>query len=189
MTQLNRLLFLFLLLFPMLALSQNSMQADYSKKHPEGLPQLDDYAEMIGRCQCESVRRDANGNWPDTVSMTWQFKYILGGTAIQDETWKEDGTYTSSVRQFNADSAKWVVTYFSSTTPSIPAGWWTGLERGEKDQMTLYRPQKAPNGMDGYSRLKFYDISEKGYKWIGEWVSVDESFTFPFWKISCRKLN
>jgi hypothetical protein len=55
--------------------------------------------------------------------------------------------------------------------------------------MTLYKPQKATNGFDGYSRLTFYDISDSGYKWRGEWVSEDESVVFPFWKIDCKKLN
>lgn len=188
MTSITRLLFFILTVMPAMLFAQSATEINYFKKHPEALPQLDDYAEMIGQCQCKSVRRNADGTWPDTTSMTWQFKYILGGTAVQDETWKADGTYTSSVRQFHPDSARWVVTYYSSSSPSIPASWWTGKER-QGNQLLLYRPQKAPNGMDGYSRLKFYDISEEGYNWIGEWVSMDESFTFPFWKIYCKKLD
>ena len=34
--------------------------------------------------------------------------------------------------------------------------------------------------MDGFSRLTFYDITDKGFKWIGEWVDPTEKVTFPF---------
>ena len=48
-------------------------------------------------------------------------------------------------------------------------------------------PQKAPNGMDGFSRLTFYDINDDGFKWIGEWVDEAGQITYPFWKIDCTK--
>ena len=51
----------------------------------------------------------------------------------------------------------------------------------------LYRAQKAPNGMDGFYRLTFSDISKKGFNWIGEWVDTTEKVIFPTWKISCTK--
>lgn len=43
--------------------------------------------------------------------------------------------------------------------------------------------------MDGYSRLTFHDINEKGYKWKGEWINEGETFVFPTWKISCVKVQ
>ena len=189
MFQAQRLLLLVLFVFTQYSLSaQETPPQDYGKMHPDAPAQLKDYQEMIGLCSCKSVRRNADGTWPDSVGMSWQFRYMLGGYGVQDESWKEDDTFSGSVRQYNSDSSKWVVTYFSSGNPPIPSGFWTGAER-EGDKIVLYRPQQAPNGMDGYSRLQFYDISETGFKWIGEWVSQNESVVFPFWKINCKKLN
>lgn len=182
--------FVILLFFSAFTISELPAQppapSHYGAPHPEAPAQLADYQELIGRCHCKSIRRNQDGNWPDTVNAVWQFKYVLGGWAVQDETWKDDGTYTSSLRQYNSDSAEWVVTYFSSSSPTPPPHW-TGGRKGDK--MVLYRPQKSPNGLDGFNRLTFYDISEQGFKWIGEWVSQDESFSFPFWKIFCEKIK
>ena len=88
-------------------------------------------------------------------------------------------------RQFQPDSGKWVVTYFSSPGVSTSPGTWLGKKKGEDIVLTM--AQKAPNGMDGFSRLTFHSISPKGYGWKGEWVSQDESIVYPFWIIGCNK--
>lgn len=41
--------------------------------------------------------------------------------------------------------------------------------------------------MDGFYKITFYDISEEGFKWLGEWVNTTETFSFPTWKIDCKK--
>ena len=38
--------------------------------------------------------------------------------------------------------------------------------------------------VDGFH---FYDINDDGFKWLGEWVNANESFSFPTWKIDCKK--
>jgi hypothetical protein len=30
-------------------------------------------------------------------------------------------------------------------------------------------------------------MTKTGYKWIGEWVSKDESIEYPTWKIDCAR--
>lgn len=157
----------------------------FGEVHRDYTEQLSDFAPMIGICDCRSVNRGPDGNWQDTVAMIWKFKYIMNGTAIQDETWKADGRSSGSIRQFIADSAQWAVTYFSAAAPAASPGVWMGGKQG--DDVVLYMDQKAPNGMEGRSRLTFYNIGEYGYDWIGEWTSLDESFVYPFWSISCTK--
>ena len=109
----------------------------------------------------------------------------MNGHAVQDEVWRENGLYAGSIRQFQADSVQWVVTYFSYPGVSTKPGTWIGQKEGDK--IVLKMPQKAPNGMEGFSRLSFYDMSDSGFRWLGEWVSQDGSFTYPFWKIKCKK--
>nr|WP_247672709.1 DUF4440 domain-containing protein [Aquimarina sp. MMG016] len=41
--------------------------------------------------------------------------------------------------------------------------------------------------MDGFYKINFYDINDKGFKWLGEWVNTNESFSYPTWKIECTK--
>ena len=53
--------------------------------------------------------------------------------------------------------------------------------------MVLYMEQPAPNGMEGYYKIIFSDISDKGFNWLGQWVSKDKTIAYPTWKIFCKK--
>lgn len=157
----------------------------FGQKNPAAPKQLADFEKMIGECDCYSQRRNPDQTWQDSIKMIWRFKYIMNGMAVQDETLKEDGVASGSIRMFNADSSKWYVHYYSSNSPAPSLKTWVGGKVGDKIILNL--PQKAPNGMEGISRLTFYDISDKGFKWIGEWVKEDANIIYPFWKIECTK--
>lgn len=187
MKKLTTLLFLGMVL---LATAQNKHEPSetnpYGTKNPKAPTQLDDFKPLIGVCDCDSESRNPDGTWAEAVKMTWKFKYIMNGMAIQDETIKADGKHSGSIRQFNKDSLKWYVHYYASASPTAKLSSWEGNKTAE-GKIILYKPQKAPNGMDGFSRLTFYDITDKGFKWIGEWVDPTEKVVFPFWKITCTK--
>lgn len=178
-----------LLLFPIIAFGQRSYEVSaenpFGAPNPDAPEQIKDFKPLIGLCDCISNSRKAEGTWAEPVSMTWKFKYIMNGMAIQDETLKTDGLHSGSIRQYNIDSLKWYVHYYSTgAVPKVlPA--WEGKKKG--NDIVLYKEQKAPNGMDGFYRLTFYDISTDAYKWIGEWVSKDETIAYPTWKIDCKK--
>ncbi|MEZ4792958.1 MAG: hypothetical protein R2783_05715 [Gelidibacter sp.] len=184
-----RYLAILLLFCPFAMLSQYDYEP--SKEHPFGLPnpaappQIKDFEPMIGLCDCKSEAKKQDGTWAEPVEMTWSFKYIMNGMAVQDETLKSDGAHSGSIRQFNADSSRWYVHYYSSNGIPNTLPTWEGNKKEGK--MILYKKQKAPNGTEGSYRLTFYDIDKKGYKWIGEWVDNSESFAFPTWKIECTK--
>lgn len=165
-----------------------SPEHPFGLPHPEAPPELLDWAPLIGECSCTSVSRKADNSWAEPVPMTWRFKYIMNGTAVQDETLKADGAHSGSIRQYIPDSTRWYVHYYSNRSPSpiLPA--WEGgkMDSGE---IVLKRKQKAPNGMDGYYRLTFSGLDGTGYDWVGEWVNLDGSFVFPTWKISCKRIE
>ena len=162
-----------------------------SKEHPFGVynpnapKQLQDYKELIGLSKCISTSRNPDQSWAKPVKMTWEWKYIMNGMAVQDLTLKEDARHSGSIRQFDKDSLQWNVHYYSSiATPSKLQTWYGNRK---DDRIILLKKQNAPNGAKGFSRLTFYQISEKGYKWIGEWVDEKQTIIFPFWKINCEK--
>jgi len=161
-----------------------SEKLPYGKANPEAPEQIKDYEQLIGECNCKSSTKKQDGTWTEGIDMIWKWKYIMNGMAVQDETLKIDGTHSGSIRQYIADSSKWYVHWFSSKTPSTILPIWEGTKK-ENGNIVLYRKIKAPNGMDGFYRLTFYDISKSGYKWIGEWVDKTESVVFPTWKIDC----
>ena len=157
----------------------------FGRLNPEGPPQTADYALLIGESGCKSVSRNADGTWStDSVDMTWKFRYFMNGTAVQDETLKADEKHSSSIRQYNADSAKWYVTYFSTAASPSPGVWSGGMQENE---IILYRPQKAPNGMEGFYKITFSENTARGFNWTGEWVEPAEKIKYPTWLIFCRK--
>ncbi len=180
----------FFALFPILALSQYDFEP--SMEHPFGLPNPEapkevlDFAPLIGECNCVSQARNPDQTWAKPQDMLWRFKYIMNGTAIQDETLKADGNHSGSIRQFIPDSTRWYVHYYSNRgpTPVLPA--WEGNKK-EDGNIILYRPQKAPNGTEGFYKIIFSEITEKGFKWSGQWVNSDETIVYPTWKIDCTK--
>ena len=177
------------LLFYTIVTAQGSLPYEPSSMYPYGLPNpsagthIQDWSPLIGTCECKSVQRNQDGTWQDTIDMTWIWKYILNGTAVQDISLKDSSLYATSIRQFHPDSNQWIVTFFSFPGVTATPGTWIGGKQG--NDMVLSQPQKAPNGMDGFSKLTFYDIRQEGYRWKGEWVKDDGSITYPFWSIDC----
>ena len=160
-----------------------SKEFPYGKVNPAAPEQLKDYSQLIGSCDCKSTNRKQDGTWNEAVNMKWNWKYILNGMAVQDESLKDDGAHSGSIRQYVADSSRWYVHWYSSKSPSSKFPVWEGNKKDNK--IILYKEQKAPNGTDGFYRLTFYDISEIGYKWAGEWVDKTEKIVYPTWKIEC----
>ena len=178
-----------LLTLPALLFSQNEYEPSenhpFGQANPTAPEQIHDFDPMIGICDCISKRRLSQDEWAPDEKMTWAFKFIMNGMAVQDETLKADGVHSGSIRQFNADSSRWYVHYYTSATATPTLSAWEGNKTGDK--IILYRKQAAPNGMDGYYRITFYDVTSEGFKWIGEWVNLAETFSYPTWEIDCVK--
>lgn len=180
-----------------ISLCTNILFAQYeyepSKKHPfgqanpEAPKQIKDYDELIGTCNCKSSKKGQDGKWEESVDMTWTFKYIMNGMAVQDETLKADGIHSGSIRQYDKDSLHWNVHYYATAGTPKTLQSWQGNRRG--NEITLFSPSKAPNGIDGFYKITFSDISKTGFNWLGEWIEkkVDNKISFPLWKIECKK--
>lgn len=188
------LFFFCILLFSVISVNaqfdyEPSKEFPFGKPNPKAPQQIKDYEALIGSCECKSIARKQDQTWAKPVNMIWKWKYIMNGMAVQDETLKEDGIHSGSIRQYDKDSLHWNVHYYTARRTSSVLSVWNG-NKNKEGNIVLYRKQNAPNGMEGFYRLTFYDISEKGYKWIGEWVDKTEKIVFPTWKIECvRKEN
>ena len=146
-----------------------------------------DFHPLIGESSCLSLARIDKDNWADTTDMIWRWKYIMDGKGVQDETLHETGNHAGSIRQYIEDSVNWYVHYYSTKLPSTSLPAWEGTMKDSGD-IVLYREQTAPNGMEGFYKIVFSDISYTSFNWIGAWVTPDESFSYPTWKIFCKKI-
>jgi len=191
----NLLTFTLMILSSVFALAQSADQLysyepsdeyPFGQVNPDAPKQTADFAGLIGTCACKSISRIDRNTWADTTSMLWTWKYIMNGWGVQDETLKADGKHSGSIRQFIADSSRWFVHYYSSNGPTSTLPTWEGNKK-ENGDIILFKDQTAPNGTAGWFRLTFSNISDKGYNWIGEWTSKDESFVYPTWKIFCKR--
>ena len=156
----------------------------FGQINPDAPEEVKDFQELIGSCDCKSVSRIDQNTWADTVKMTWTFKYIMNGMAVQDETFKADGLHSGSIRQYSSDSAQWNVHYYSTVAVTSLRTWY-GNRKGDK--IILYSDQPSPQGSPGFYRITFSDISDSGYNWVGEWVDKSESLSYPTWLIFCKK--
>jgi len=185
-----KLLTALILLCTLSLTAQNEYEASeafpFGQPHPEAPEQTKDFQSLIGECNCKSIARKPDQTWAEPVDMIWRWKYIMNGKAVQDETIKKDGKHSGSIRQFSSDSSRWYVHYYSSVSVPTTLSTWEGNKK-EDGNIVLYRDQKAPNGMEGSYRLTFYDISDSGYKWVGEWVDKTEKIVYPTWKIDCKR--
>lgn len=178
------------MLFCLGIVAQNNFEA--SDEYPYGQPntnvpeQIKDYEELIGLCDCLSESINQDKSWKEPVKMTWKFKYIMNGMGVQDEIFMEDESYAGSIRQFDKESNNWYVHYYSHPQISKQLSVWVG-HKTKEGNIVLYRDSKAANGTEGFYRLTFYDISEDGFNWIGEWTDKSETIVYPTWKISCKK--
>lgn len=163
-----------------------SKENPFGKYNPIAPKALKDYEDLIGLCNCTSESRKPDGSWAEPINMIWRWKYIMNGMALQDETLKEDGLHSGSIRQYDTIIKQWNVHYYASASIPQTLSTWNG-NKTEEGKIVLYKKQNAPNGTEGYFRLTFYDISKNGYKWIGEWTDLKENIVFPTWKINCLK--
>lgn len=164
---------------------------DPSAAHPFGRPnpqapaQLQQFDFLIGHNECSEERlNNATGEWIEG-ERSWDAHYFLNGFGILDFG-TSGGSTNGNVRIFDTATEQWHVSFFS--TPVYGSGTWSGglIE----DRIELERPQQAPGTtLDGINRLTFYDISVGGFKWRGEWRSLDGANVFPFWRITCHKVG
>ena len=162
-----------------------------SKAHPFGRPnpkapkEITQFAFIVGQCDCIDSIRLVPGDPKWTImKSTWDGKYIMNGTAIQDGG-PNDRFNPLNIRVYDPKQQKWIVTYFS--TPRYSSGVWKGKKEGKT--MVMRKPTTSPTGHKGENRLTFYNISDKGFSWKGEFVSEDGKIVYAFWKIQCTKVK
>lgn len=176
-----------LLLWIPTAVADTSYEPDarhpFGRPNPSAPPELQEFSFIIGQNDCtEQRRKPGSDEWSHT-ERTWDGHYTMNGFAIFD-TGHSSSSANGNMRIYDPVEGVWNVTFFSS--PAYSSGVWRGTRVG--NSIVLKQAQKARGtDMDGWSRLTFSDITTTGFKWVGEWVSLDEKVVYPFWRISCAR--
>jgi hypothetical protein len=181
-----------LIIFTSITLAQplgkydTSAKHPFGQKHPDAPKALADYQPMIGESSCTFIGRNKDGTWKKPVQMKWVFKYIMNGTAVQDEIYKTDGSTSGSIRQYDSKNKVWFVHYYTSLRMDAPLHYWQGDKRSH-GKIVLRRPQKSFSGKDGSTRLTFDRFKPSGFEWLMQWQSLDKKTIYPLSKISCAR--
>ena len=156
----------------------------FGRPNPNAPTELQQFAFLIGNNDCSEERLDgASGEWIPGVRI-WDAHYYLNGNAIRDGG-RSGSSTNGNIRIYDPATEQWHVTYFS--TPVYGSGTWKG--KLIDNRIELEQPQLAPGTtIEGINRLTFYNISSSSFDWRGEWVSLDGSQVFPYWRVSCEKL-
>ena len=150
---------------PMLASYEPNPAYPFGRRHPDAPPELEQFAFMIGECDCVDEIRGPDGSWRTTEAI-WNASWFLDGWGIQDVYWS-DTFATSNIRIFDPARGRWFVNFVQMPSPAVGSGQWSGEQVVEEDGTKMVMWSGSPDRRNG-SRLTFYDISEAGFRWVAE---------------------
>ncbi|QSE97009.1 hypothetical protein [Fulvivirga lutea] len=150
--------------------SQLVAQPFYSQDDVKNLPEaIDQYGRLVGvwDCKMENLQKDV---WVKDSAM-WDFRYILGGAAIQD-FWYNPNEKTgknylgTNIRIYNTKTEKWECAWIENQSTSIAATWES--YKNESGDMVLH---------DGSGKweILFYNIKENSFDWKWDFKQEDGS--------------
>lgn len=120
---------------------------------------------LIGTWHC-TVETSSEDGSPSAGRAVWEFRWILGGTAVMDRwrSWHEDGSELVAVGVRTVDPATG-----RCTARWLPEG--VGLSWREyngafhDDELVLEGDGQSPSGEEGRVRITFSDISLESFEW------------------------
>ena len=123
------------------------------------------FGQLVGAWRVKDSVLDQDGNWQDGNGADWNFYWILGGAAIQDdwiappmsvpapETGRQFGT---NIRIYNPKEERWEMAWASNTGAKVDT--FSALEADGQLRMRGFF-----NGID--SQIIFYDITDQHFSW------------------------
>ncbi len=152
------------------------------RRNPAAPVELEQFAFMLGACDCVDRIRGADGSWTTTQAI-WNATYFLNGWGIQDVYWSETFA-TTNLRIYDPEEQLWRVNFYRMPTSTIGAGQWTGREEPSPEGRRMVMWAGSPDRRNG-SRLTFSAIGEEGFEWVAE--TLQDGAATPSWTSSCRR--
>ncbi|CAN5222784.1 hypothetical protein BH11ACT3_BH11ACT3_04600 [soil metagenome] len=139
---------------------------------PDRAAELALFGQFVGEWRAVRRSRHRGGPWTETTR-TWVFGWTLGGAAVVDVQFDDEGaTLSSGVRTFDAAAKLWRITWASA---SGSAALLTGQAYGEAG----IRTEGQISGGNPI-RANFSEITADSFAW-DEWVAADDDG--PNWEL------
>ena len=171
-----------------------ALNGPWGSPHPDAPAELEQFAFMIGRHECDQPMQNINPNNPNQIlngKLVWLAFYALDGRAIRDEYYgmTSNGEQT---RVYDPYAKEWWVTY--ATVPAsvslVPEpkprrGSFTAI-KNSKGELVMTSELVDKNGVSYVRTITFYEINKNGFEWKSENVYADKVVNIS--NMSCNKV-
>lgn len=165
----------FFLLFSVLYSGQLSADSIHTQTQSDKAPpETSQFGQLVGKWAISDSGLNAEGKWQDGNGADWNFYWILGGTAIQDD-WISPGMdtpkpeagrqYGTNIRIYNPKTSQWEMAWAANTSSRVDNFAATWVE--DKLVMT-----GQPGGTE--TRITFYNITDQQFSWKMERLIEDQ---------------
>ena len=166
--------------------TDNPKRQQQSAKAPAETVQ---YGQLVGNWKVRQYGLDNKGEWKEGGSADWNFYWILGGAAIQDdwiapslkdpapESGRQLGT---NIRIYNPKLKQWEMAWASNTGAKVDT--FTAVE---KDGSIVMRG--IYTGVE--TRITFYDINQKTFSWKMETQTKETGTWKEVYRIEAKRMK
>lgn len=141
-------------------------------------PNINQFGRLVGAWYIEQEVRAEDGSWQSVSDAEWNFRYALGGYAIQDEwiqpprshdTAEDDSRqYGTNIRVYDAESDSWQVIWASNDQSTFTS--YTAVANVEGNVVMQGSDPERPGIVQ---KITYYGIEEDSWQWKMEF-SGDE---------------
>ncbi len=145
-------------------------------------PGIAQFGQLVGDWHIKQQVRQEDGSWQSIDDADWNFRYILGGYAIQDEWIQpplstvlkqgERRQFGTNVRIYDDKANKWKIIWASNDNSNFTSYIATSNDQGELIMIgeDLERPGLT-------QKITYFQITKDSWKWKMEFSNDEKNWT------------
>lgn len=167
----------------------SNIQIDRQLQSPQAPHQTSQFGQLVGDWKIKDYAPTPQGNWIEGSGANWNFYWILGGTAIQDN-WispsldkpepEKGRQYGTNIRIYNPEQNQWEMAWASNSGAKIDT-----FSAKEKNNKLIMRG--LFNGHD--SKITFFDITASRFSWKLEQKNSNEGKWSEVYRIEAFRIK
>jgi len=179
-----------LLLFAFLIACNSQQQNDYLNRpaetnlNPDAPVETEMLGQLVGTWDATQSIINRDGSWGEETHSIWNWYYILGGHAIQDDwitidSLKKKTVTGTNIRIYNPEENQWHMAWIDKTNRRLAT--FTAVN----DDGTVV--MDGTNAKGRYIKNTFFNISENEFDWKQEWTFDEGENWVVVAKIHCKR--